>query len=95
MNHPLGKRHAPEVEAEEVTQELIVIADKVGDLGLLAVQAEHLLDDRVGVGVPPPPAAQLPAIDDVPDEVEMVALDRLEERQEGLGLAVSAPQVEV
>lgn len=72
-----------------------MIAEDVGDSGLLPVHPEDLLDDRVGLGAPEPPPAEFPAVDDVAHEVKMAALVVVQERQQKLGLAVPAAQVKV
>jgi len=58
---------------------LIVVARHVDDLGPLAHLAEHFLDDVVVQLVPVPASLELPAIDDVAHEIEVVGLRVAEE----------------
>ena len=62
--------HPAEVDAAEIPQPVVMVAGDVDDLHALSGHAQHLLH-HVGVGLGPAPAAfQLPAVDDVADEIE-------------------------
>jgi hypothetical protein len=91
----LHQLHAAELHAGVVGQELVVVAVDVDDAGLLAVLAEDFLDQRVGRLVPLPVPAQLPAVNDVADEVEVARLVLAQEVEEQFGLGVFAAQVDV
>ena len=68
--------------ADEGTRELVVVAGNEDHPRALADLAQQLLDDVV-VGLRPVPVAlELPAVDDVADQEQVLALDVLQERQQ-------------
>jgi hypothetical protein len=93
----------PEVgEAEvldELPHELVVVADHPVDLGPAAEEAEDLADDEAGVVVPVPVPLELPAVDEVADDEDLLRrrllLDSVEELQQGGGVGVTAAEVQV
>jgi hypothetical protein len=87
--------HASEVDAAEVARDLVVVAGHIDHLHALAGHPQDLLDHIV-VGLRPVPAAlQLPAVDDVADQIELLALHPLDEVQQHIGLAALGAQVHV
>jgi hypothetical protein len=83
----------PKFDAQEVAGGLVVVAGDVDHLDALAGHAQNLLH-HVVVGLRPVPAAlQLPAVDDVADQIEPVALDVADEVEQDLGLAASRAEV--
>ena len=85
--------------AEAVSQiapgELVVVARHEHHPGALAHLAQQLLHHVVVCLRPVPLALELPAVDDVAHQVERVALHRLEELQQRLGLTAGRAQVQV
>jgi len=78
-----------------VARHFVVVARNINDLGPLARQPEDLLH-HVVVGLRPVPAAgQLPAVEDVADQVEPLALDVADEVEQELGLATLGAQMDV
>jgi hypothetical protein len=95
VDHVARHDHPAEVHAAEVADAVVVVAGDVDHFGPLSRHPQDLLDHVVvGLG-PVPAAAQLPAVDDVADQIELVALDVADEVQQQLGLTPSGPQVQV
>ncbi len=86
---------AAEGKAEEVAHRLVVVAGDVGDARALARLAQHLLHHVVVRLVPVPAALQLPAVDDVADEVEVRAVGVAQEVEEPVRLAARGAEVDV
>src|SRR6266478_8469700 len=82
VNRPLRQLDSAEVQAEELLKEFVVIADDKRHTRLLAVFAQQLLDEQVVLLRPVPFAAQLPAINEVADDVKLFALRFAEEIQQ-------------
>ena len=74
MDGVLDDRDPAELQPDELAQLLIVIAGDVDDLRALARRAQHLLHDVVVRLRPVPALLQLPAVEDVADQVERVGL---------------------
>ena len=75
-----------ETHSGEVLEEFVVVAVDQGDPGVLAALAQDLLQEDV-VFVPPiPTPLQLPAVDQVPDDVEVLRVMVLQEVEQGVDL---------
>ncbi len=71
----VGDHHyTAEVTTRIAPEDLVVVPRHVDDLGPFARLAQDLLDDVVVALRPVPGLAQPPAIEDVPDQVEVVGL---------------------
>jgi hypothetical protein len=84
-----------EVHARIVAQHLVVVAGDEHDAGAAVRHLEHAADDlamRVG---PVPALAQPPAVDDVADQVERLALDRAQEVHQHRGVAAARAEMDV
>ncbi|MNN24475.1 hypothetical protein D3C81_1379100 [compost metagenome] len=72
-----------------------MVAGDVDHLGAALAHGQQAADN-VGVRLRPVHAAtQLPAIDDVADQVDLIGLIALEELRQVLGLAIARSQVHV
>jgi hypothetical protein len=79
---PIGRRvddfarehHAAETHVEKLFQKFVVIAGNVNDLRFLAAFAKQFLDEHVVTVLPVPFRAQLPAVNEITDEVKVAAL---------------------
>ncbi|NJZ82794.1 hypothetical protein GO280_01406 [Ralstonia solanacearum] len=91
----LGHLDVAEVQAVELARHLIVVAGDEHHAGALARAAQHLLHHVVVRLRPVPAAAQLPAVDDIADEVQRVGRVVLEEIQQEVGLAARRAEVDV
>ena len=91
----MANRDAAEVDADIVARGFVVIARHVDDLRALAHLAQHLLDHIVVQLVPVPAAPQLPPVDDVADEIQIVGLGAAQEFEQRGGLAAGRAQVAV
>ena len=91
----VADRDAAEREPEVVPRRLVVVAGDVDDLRALARLAQHLLDDVVVRLVPVPAALQLPAVDDVADEVQVVGFGAAQEFEQRPRLAAGRAEVGV
>ena len=86
---------ATKVVLDKAPCKLVVVAGNVDHVAALAGPAQQLLH-HVVVGLRPVPlAAQLPAVNDVSHQVQIVAGVGLEELNQGLGLAAGRAQVQV
>src|SRR5690606_36803181 len=86
---------AAEEVPHEAPRELVVVAGDEDDPGPLARLAQQLLDHVIVRLGPVPLASQLPAVDDVADQVQVLAGGKAEEVQQGFGLATRRAQVQV
>ncbi len=80
---------------QPVPQHLVVVARHVGDPRPAAALAQQVLYDAVVVGVPVPGPAQCPHVHDVADEIEILALRRLQEIGRLPGAASPGTEVEI
>ena len=95
MHRLVADFDSAESQAEELAQEFVVVTGDVGDFRALARLAQDLLH-HVVVGLGPVPAAlQLPAIDDVADQVEVIGFVVPQEVQQITSLAAGCSQVDV
>src|SRR5215468_3894072 len=100
---PIGSRvhglvaelDSSERERREVTSKRIVVARDVDDRRPLAYLAQDLLHDVVVRLRPEPAPAQLPAVDDVTDEVELLRLGVAQEIEKEQRLTGRAPEVQI
>ena len=86
---------AAEMGAVVLAQELVVIAGQIDDAHALAGLAQELLH-HVVVGLRPIPARlELPAVDDVADQIDHVGVVVAHEVEEALGLAALGAEMHV
>ena len=90
-----ANRDAAEGEVEEMAGGFVVVAGDVDDLGAFARLAEDFLHDVVMRLMPVPAAPQLPAVDDVADEVEVIGFGAPQELEQTAGLAAGRAEVGV
>src|SRR5690242_1117424 len=95
MDRLLADRDAAERDVEKVARGLVVIAGDVYDLGAFARLAQNLLHDVVVTLLPVPPPAELPPVDDVADEVEIVGVRAAQEIQQPRRLATWRSEMRV
>ena len=91
----LGHVDAAEVVVQVLARELIVVAGDEDHARALARLAQQLLDHVVVRLRPVPVPLELPAVDDVADQEQRVALGVLEEVQQRPRLAAGRAQVQV
>jgi len=91
----LGHLDAAEMGAVIVAQELVVIARNVDDARALARLAQEFLHHIVVRLRPEPAGAQLPAVDDVADQIDQVGVVPAQEVEETLGLAAAGAEMHV
>src|SRR6185437_9738125 len=84
-----------ELQLGIVAQPLVMVSRHVNDFRALARLAKHLLDDVVMRLRPVPGAPEPPAIDDVPDEVEILGLGMAEEIEQELRFAPARAEMDV
>src|SRR6185437_12464710 len=91
----MGDLDAGIVAAAEAAQEFVVIARHEDDSGAGVDLAQDLVHDlAVDLG-PEPAALELPAVDDVADEIEGLAGVSLQEVEQKLRLAAAGPQMDI
>ncbi len=87
--------HAAETHPGELVDELIVVAGDINDFGLLAAFAEQFLDEDVVVAAPEPAELQLPAVNEIADEVEVLAIHHAQKVQQLLDAGVLGAEMDV
>ena len=95
MDHLPGDGHGAEFHAHELLNEFVVVAGNVNHLGLLAAFAEQFLDERVVVLAPEPAELQLPAVDEIADEVEVFAVHHTQKVQQFINAGVPGAEMDV
>ena len=95
MDNAFGQSDRAEAHADKFLQELVVVAGDVSDAGLFAVLTQKFLDEKIVVLSPIPFAAQLPAIDEVTDEIKMFAFGIAEEIEELAHLSVFSAEMNI
>lgn len=80
---------------QKMARTLVVVARDVDYLGALPCLAQDLLDDVVVRWVPVPPALQLPAIDDVADQIQVSRFGTAEKFQQRRRLAPRGAEVDI
>jgi len=95
VDDAFGEAHGAEADAEKFFEELIVIADDESHARLLPVLAKQFLDEHVVVLGPVPFAAQLPAVDEIADDVEVLAFIVPEEGEKFVHLGMLRAEVNV
>ena len=74
--------HTAETHADELLDEFVMVAADVNHLGLLATFAENFLDEHVVVVAPEPTKLQLPAVNEIADDIEILAIHHAQEFQQ-------------
>src|SRR3546814_19887101 len=64
-----------EIEAGERLDHLVVIAGDIDDAGAALRALQHAPDDVIMLGRPEMPFLEAPAVDDVADQIERLAID--------------------
>ena len=86
---------AAEMGAVIVAQELVVIAGQIDDARALARLAQQLLHHVVMVLRPEPAGAQLPAVDDVADQINGLGIVIAQKADELIGLATARAEMHI
>ena len=73
VNHALHQFHGAETHADKFFQKFVVIAVDQSDLRVLAILAQQFLDQNIVFLRPKPFATQLPAVDEIADDIEVLA----------------------
>ena len=87
--------HRAEAQAQEFFQELVMVPGDERDAGLLAVLAKQFLDEQVVVIGPIPFAPQLPAVDEVADDVKVLAFRVAQEIEQLADLRMFGSEMDV
>jgi len=95
VHHLARNRDVAEGEAGIIAQHLVVVARHVDDMRAVLGHLENTTHDIVMPGRPVPALAQPPGVDDVADQIERLALDRLQKVHQQLGIAAGCAEVDV
>lgn len=95
VNDAFREAHGAEADAEEFFEELVMVARDERHPRLLAVLAEQFLDEQIVFFRPVPFPAQLPAVDEIADDVKVLALVVTEEGEEFVHLGMLRAEVNV
>ena len=72
-----------------------MVPGDVDDLGVFAAFAKQFLDEDIVVVLPVPLGLQLPAVEEIADEIEVAALVVAQEIQQGVHLGMLRAEVDV
>ena len=86
---------AAEMGAVIIAQELVVIARQINDAGALAGLPQQLLHDVVVLLRPVPAGLQLPAVDDIADEIDGIGVVVTQEVEKLAGLAAARAEMHI
>jgi hypothetical protein len=95
VDRRLGDVYSAEMGATVVAQEFIMVAGNVDDSCSFASLTQQFLYDVVMRLRPVPPGAQLPAVDDIANEVDGVGLVMTKKIKESSGLAPFGAEMHV
>ena len=95
VNNFARNRHAAEAHPEKLLDEFIVVAGDVDHLGMLAAFAEQFLDERVVVLAPEPAELQLPSVNEIAHQIQVLAIHRAQKGEQFLDLRVARAEVDV
>ena len=86
---------AAEMGAVIVAQELVVVAGQIDEAGAFAGLAQKLLHHVVVRLRPIPARPQLPAIDDIADQIDRVGIVIAQEVEQAFGLAAARAEMNI
>ena len=95
MDRRLDHFDAAEMRAVIIAQKLVMIARQVDDARALARLAQQLLHHVVVMLRPVPAGAQLPAVDDVADQVDGVGIVIAQKVEKLVGLAAARAEMHI
>ena len=95
MDRRLHYLDAAKMGAVIVAQELVVIAGEINDARALARLAHELLHHVVVRLRPIPARSQLPAVNDVADQIDRFGIVVAQELEEAFGLAASRAEMNI
>ena len=95
MDRRLHYLDAAKMGAVIVAQELVVIAGEINDARALARLAHELLHHVVVRLRPIPARSQLPAVNDVPDQIDRFGIVVAQEVEEAFSLAASRAEMNI
>jgi hypothetical protein len=95
VHRALDEAHRAERDAEELLKKLVVVPGDERDMGVFAVLAQQLLDQRVVLVVPEPSPAKLPPINKIAHDVEVGGFGVAEKFEQFADLGVFRAQVDV
>jgi hypothetical protein len=95
VHRTLDEAHRAERDTEELLEKLVMVPRDERDMGVLAILAQHLLDQRVVFVVPEPFASKLPPINEIAHDVEVGGFGVAEKFEQFADLGVFRAQVDV
>src|SRR6266481_925930 len=95
VDSSFDESQAAEIQAMKLFQKLVMVAGDKCDAGMLPIFAEQLLDENIIVLRPMPLPAQLPAIYEIADEIELLAFCFTEKIKQFADLGMPGSQVNV
>ena len=95
MDDGLDHLDAAKMRAVIIAQELVVVARQIDDAGALARLAQKLLHDVVMLLRPEPAGPQLPAVDDIADQIDGVGVVVAQEIEKMPGLTTACAEMHI
>src|ERR1035437_3871188 len=95
MNGVFHDVDAAEMSAVVISQELVVIAEHINDLGPLARLAQHFPREFVVRLRPVPAGLQGPAVDYIADEIDGIGIIAAEKIQQTIGLRAARSEMDI
>jgi len=88
-------RHIAKSHAHELFDELVMVAADIDDLSLPAAFAEQFLDEHIVVVAPEPAEFQFPAINEIADDVKILAIHPAQKAQQFRHAGVLGAEMDV
>jgi hypothetical protein len=95
VNDFTGEHNRAEIDIDKLFEEFVVVAGDIYDFGILPAFAKEFLDEHV-VFIPPMPfALQLPAVNNVANQIKIFAFEFSQKIQQGIDLRVAGAEMHV
>jgi len=95
MNGVVQNCDAAKAQIQKIPEILVVVSGDVKELRSLARLAQQLLNDIVVQLIPIPGLPECPAVDEIADEIELVALVLSQKIKQGVCLCSARPEMDV
>jgi hypothetical protein len=95
MNDLTRQHDAAKIHIDKLLQEFVMISGDVNDLRFLAAFAKQLLNENILIVLPMPLRPQLPAVNEIADQVQVAAIALAQKLQKRIDLRVLGAEVDV
>lgn len=95
VNHLPRQRYPAEIDVDKLFEKFVMVTCDVNDLSILPAFTQEFLDEHIVIIPPVPFAFQLPAINDVADQIKILAFDLFQEIQQSVDLGMARADVHI